>query len=77
MACIVLTAVAAAFFHLQMPIVTGKLINVISAGIQSASTSGLGQLNKPALQLFALLSGQGNESSWSISIRKKNFHLKL
>lgn len=59
--CIVLTAVAAAFLHLQTPIVTGNLINVISAGIHSASSSGLGLLNKPALQLFALLTGQGKE----------------
>ncbi|KAI9311811.1 P-loop containing nucleoside triphosphate hydrolase protein [Dichotomocladium elegans] len=63
MCCILLTAVAAAFVHLQTPIVTGKLINIISSGIKSAGAStllaeGIKELNAPALKLFGLLAAQ-------------------
>lgn len=57
MCSIIVTAIAAAFLHLQAPIVTGELINVISSGLRSSFA--LAQLNRPAIKLFALLAAQG------------------
>ncbi|KAI8144113.1 ABC transporter type 1, transmembrane domain-containing protein [Fennellomyces sp. T-0311] len=60
MGCIILTAVAAAFIHLQTPIIMGELINVISSGSSALlASAGISQLNRPAMKLFALLSVQG------------------
>ena len=63
MGCIILTAIAAAFVHLQTPIITGELINVISSGSSALlASAGISQLNRPAMKLFALLSVQGNKA---------------
>jgi ATP-binding cassette subfamily B (MDR/TAP) protein 8 len=63
LACIILTAIGAAIIQLQTPLVTGQLINVLSASVNAAA-DGLGaltirDLNGPALKLFALLTVQG------------------
>lgn len=63
LACIILTAIGAAIIQLQTPLVTGQLINVLSASVNAAA-DGLGSLtirdlNGPALKLFALLTAQG------------------
>jgi ATP-binding cassette subfamily B (MDR/TAP) protein 8 len=63
LACIILTAIGAAIIQLQTPLVTGQLINVLSASVNAAA-DGLGaltirDLNAPALKLFALLTAQG------------------
>ncbi|KAI8074062.1 ABC transporter type 1, transmembrane domain-containing protein [Gongronella butleri] len=62
LACIVLTAVGAAMLHLQTPMVTGELINVLTASA-NATSQGLAfsiqHLNGPAMKLFGLLTSQG------------------
>ncbi|KAI8342780.1 P-loop containing nucleoside triphosphate hydrolase protein [Chlamydoabsidia padenii] len=62
LACIVLTAIGAAVVYLQTPIITGELINVLTASVQAAShglSLSISELNGPALKLFSLLSAQG------------------
>ncbi|KAI8081342.1 P-loop containing nucleoside triphosphate hydrolase protein [Halteromyces radiatus] len=62
LACIVLTAIGAAIVHLQTPLVTGELINVLTASVQATSHGvalSIKELNVPALKLFSLLSVQG------------------
>ncbi|OAD69360.1 hypothetical protein PHYBLDRAFT_149758 [Phycomyces blakesleeanus NRRL 1555(-)] len=58
LACIVLTAVAAAVVYLQTPVVTGELINVLQLSFTSGALS-IQDLNGPAIRLLALLSAQG------------------
>ncbi|KAG0190262.1 ATP-binding cassette, sub-B (MDR TAP), member 8 [Apophysomyces sp. BC1034] len=57
---IIITAVAAAIVHLQTPVITGELINILASSIQTGVGSlAIQDLNGPALKLFGLLSAQG------------------
>lgn len=71
LACIVLTAIGAAVVHLQTPVITGELIDVLTSSVKAAShglTLSIQELNKPAIKLFSLLSAQGNRRK---SVRNK------
>lgn len=60
--CIVLTAIGAALVHLQTPLITGDLINVLTKSVNATTANlslSMSQLNGPAMKLFALLSLQG------------------
>ncbi|CAO3638670.1 unnamed protein product [Cunninghamella echinulata] len=60
--CIVLTAIGAALVHLQTPLITGELINVLTKSVNATTANlslSMNQLNGPAMKLFALLSLQG------------------
>jgi ATP-binding cassette subfamily B (MDR/TAP) protein 8 len=76
LACIVLTAIGAAVVHLQTPVITGELIDVLTSGAKAASHGlalSIQELNKPAIKLFSLLSAQGNRQMCLRSCHSQSF----